>query len=294
MLKCIRRAMTLQDIIGLIDNEMHTIPDTVIHRWLRVPYTLNVRIYKKVKQPEATLLFIHGIGDNGNMWRKVVDQLPSHLSVVVVDLLGFGDSPKPHWGTYDAKMQARSLLSTYLKLRITSKVVVVGHSLGALVAIEFAKKFPLLTQSLILCSPPIYDHDVRRRLSIRPDKLLRDIYGLAADDPQRLIRLYVVAKKVGLGNESLSVNSENVTTFIATLRASIINQSTIRDITKLTLPITILHGLLDPFVIRRNLVSLAKKHQNIIYHEVAAAHIIRGLYAKKIVAVISSTIKRSS
>jgi cis-3-alkyl-4-acyloxetan-2-one decarboxylase len=81
--------------------------------------------------------------------------------VIVVDLLGFGDSPKPDWATYDARTQAQSLAKTLLGLGLTQRVVLVGHSMGSLVAVEFAKRYPALVKALVLCSPPLYNVDPR-------------------------------------------------------------------------------------------------------------------------------------
>ena len=112
--------------------------DKFFHKTLRIPYSLNIRHRRIVKHAAATYIFIHGIGDNGDMWQNILAKLPKNTNYLAIDLLGFGDSPMPLWATYDAKAQARSLLATYLKLRIASRVVVVGHSLGSLVAVEFA------------------------------------------------------------------------------------------------------------------------------------------------------------
>src|SRR5438094_99045 len=125
----------------------------IIHRWLRLPYTLHVRYNKKPKKPHATVLFIHGLGNTGDAWKEVIDKLPDDIRVISIDLLGFGQSPRPNWAVYNAKTQARSVLATFLKLRLRTPVYVVGHSLGALVGIEVAKRYPLLVKGLVLCSP---------------------------------------------------------------------------------------------------------------------------------------------
>ena len=65
-------------------------------------------------------------------------------------MLGFGQSPRPQWAVYDAKTQARSVIATLLKLRFSTPLTIVGHSLGALVAIEMALRYPLLVKKLFL------------------------------------------------------------------------------------------------------------------------------------------------
>ena len=41
------------------------------------------------------LLLIHGIGDNSDSWRTVLDELAKDYTVIVPDLLGHGRSDKP-------------------------------------------------------------------------------------------------------------------------------------------------------------------------------------------------------
>src|SRR5688500_11433144 len=104
--------------------------DKVIHRWLGLPYTLHVRVDHRPKKARATVLFLHGIGNSGAAWNDVINKLPDDVRFVTIDLLGFGNSKQPVWATYDAKIQARAILATYLKLRIRGRVIIVGHSLG--------------------------------------------------------------------------------------------------------------------------------------------------------------------
>ena len=131
----------------------------LFHQYLGVPYRLNIRELRKVKKPRATLLFIHGIGSSGAEWQEVIKHIPQDVSIVTIDLLGFGESPRPEWARYDASEQAKAVIATLLRNRVATRMVVVGHSLGALVAVEVARKYPLLVKSLVLCSPPFYAAD---------------------------------------------------------------------------------------------------------------------------------------
>src|SRR5690606_13354373 len=99
-------------------------------------------------------VFIHGIGGTGGVWKEVIAKLTvENIRIIVVDLIGFGDSPRPEWAMYSTKFQARSLRSTLLRKGILGKVTIVGHSMGSLVAIDMARRYPLSVKQLILCSP---------------------------------------------------------------------------------------------------------------------------------------------
>lgn len=261
--------------------------DTLIHRWLRIPYALNVRHTHRPKNPRATVLFLHGIGNSGDAWSDVIAKLPNDIRVVSIDLLGFGDSPKPKWALYNAKTQARSVLATYLKLRITAPVIIVGHSLGSLVAIEITKRYPIIVESLILCSPPLYDvSDTKKRFDTRPDKILRQLYDAAYKRPDDFVRLSAVAMKYSLINKSFNVTEDNIESYMATLRAMIINQTSLQDAYKLKVPTTIIQGTLDPLVVSKNLKSLAKRNTNIMLSSVLASHEVRGLFVGAVIKTI--------
>ncbi len=260
----------------------------VVHKWLRVPYNLHVRAFKRSKQAKTTILFIHGLGSTGKMWTPVINKLSSESNgkhnIVSVDLLGSGKSPKPYWETYNAKLQARALLRTYLKLRLRTPLIVVGHSLGSLVAIEFAKRYPLLTKKLILCSPPMY-----RPASDVPgfsrDKLLPLTYEKLLASPKLVMKLYNYGKVTKL-DPSLELTEDNMPMFAATMRSSIINQTATQDIRKLKIPIHLIHGAFDPVVVKSNLIKLQKAHPNITLTTVAASHPLNDAYITSILGDI--------
>ncbi len=268
--------------------------DSVIHRWLRVPYSLHVRHYRKLKKPRATVLFIHGIGNSGDAGHDVIERLPKDVRIVTIDLLGFGNSPQPKWAIYNAKTQANAVLATYLKLRITSQVIIVGHSLGALVGIEIAKRYPLLVDSLILCSPPLYDtNDTKNTILPKSDRLLRQLYKSAQRRPEEFVRLSAFAMKYKLINRSFSVTAESVEYYMAALESTIVNQTAYDDAYKLKTPTLIIKGTLDPFVVNRNLRKLVKTNHNIKMATVIAGHEVRGLFVLAVVKAIKERLPKN-
>lgn len=267
--------------------------DTLLHRWLRVPYMLNTHYVSKPRKARATVLFIHGIGNSGQAWQDVIERLPNDVHVVSIDLLGFGDSPSPKWAVYNAKTQVKSLLATYLKLRITTPVIVVGHSLGALVAIEMAKKYPLLVRSLLLCSPPLYDTSDARMSGFRSDSILRQMYQSAYNRPDDFVRAAAVAMKYNLINKSFNVTPENIDSYMASLETMIINQTSLEDARTLRVPTTIIRGTLDPLVVTKNLKQLAKQNENITLKTVFAGHEVKGRFVGAVVRAIEDHLPKS-
>ena len=219
--------------------------DTITHRFIRVPYSLHYEVFQSPKKPKATFIFIHGIGNTLHSWDDVAARLPKDVRAIGVDLLGFGESPKPSWAVYSAKTQARSVGLTIARLGLTQKPIVVGHSLGALVAVDVARRYPFALRQLVLCSPPFYHPELKTAAGLlRPyDDVLRELYRTAKKHPEQLEHLSVFAVKLGLANKSLNITNDNITSYIAALESSIINQTSLQDIANLRLPITIFYGL---------------------------------------------------
>lgn len=272
--------------------ETMALKDTIFHRWLKIPYTLHIEINRMPATKKApTILFIHGIGNSGAAWQEIIGQLPDHFRLITIDLLGFGKSPRPAWATYNAKTQARSVIATLLKLRINGPVIIVGHSLGALVAVEVTKRYPLIVRSLILCSPPFYAVDeVTRRLFPSGDSMLRKMYRHGIDHPETLIKIAALAIRLGIVNKTFTLTANDVPSYMGALEASIINQTSLEDATQLKKPVTIIAGRFDPVVIKRNLKTLAMRNKRVKLITVTAGHEVTHRFIPPIIRAINSSV----
>lgn len=268
--------------------------DQLVHKYMRLPYALHVHKVRKVKRPRASVLLLHGIGTSGAAWDEVIAGLPKDVDVISVDLLGFGRSPSPRWAIYNTVSQARSVIATLLKLRVKQQLIVVGHSMGALVAVEMAKRYPLLVKSLILCSPPFYSNRIEaRRLFPDRDKTLKDLYRLVRKHPQEFTTVVPLATKYRLVEKAFDVTDENVGSYMAALEASIINQTALEDAKKLQKPIRILHGTFDPVVIKKNLEEIVTTNNNAELRVILAGHAVLGPYIPAIVEEINAMTSRA-
>lgn len=99
-----------------------------------------------------TVLLLHGEDFSGHYWEKTAETLAAHgFRVVVPDQLGFGASSRPdiHYSFHQMAEDTRRLLS-YLNVR---EVEVVGHSMGAMLAVRFTLLYPTMTRKLVLEDP---------------------------------------------------------------------------------------------------------------------------------------------
>lgn len=258
--------------------------DTLIHKWLSVPYRLHVKKRKAATRPRATIVFLHGIGNKGESWDDIISQLPQDVTAITVDLLGFGNSPRPIWAKYDVRTQARAVITTLIGLHIRGRVTIVGHSLGSLVAIEVTKRYPAIVKSLLLCSPPLYDTEKDKI------RLVTAALGQIRRNPERFVKLVAIAKKYKLANKSFSVTDENVHSYMETLQASILTQTSLSDAVGIRKPIVMIYGSADPWVKKRNLTSVVNGNSHASLVTIRAGHEVRGPYGKVVVREINRSI----
>ena len=220
------------------------------------------------------------------MWRRVVERhgIDNTTRVLAIDLLGFGNSPRPHWKTYNVKTQVDSLVATLAQQKVNGRIILVGHSLGALVAIHAARYFPSLINSLILCSPPLYHQQGKDRLA---ERQLRALYQKIINKPA-LSKVIAsdFAKKYKLFNPGFHVDESNLQIFLDTLDAAIINQNTLSEISELTIPVEIFYGQFDPVIINKNLRKLAKQ-KHIAVTKIVASHEIDRRYGQFVAQAIN-------
>ena len=101
---------------------------------------------------DNTVLLLHGKNFNGYYWKGVIAALSSNgYRVVVPDQVGWGQSDKPniHYSFPLLAANTKKLLDT---LGIT-KVHVVGHSMGGMLATRFALMYPATVDKLIYEDP---------------------------------------------------------------------------------------------------------------------------------------------
>ncbi len=94
-----------------------------------------------------------GLGDGAEKVRALQDRLARETAVVAYDRAGYGRS-EPGPFPRDAGREADELRVLLDSARVTGPVVLVGHSLGALIVQVFAKRYPKRTAGLVLLDPP--------------------------------------------------------------------------------------------------------------------------------------------
>lgn len=200
------------------------------------------------------------------------------------DLLGFGESPKPEPYSYSASAQADALRTTLRWQYPLRKVNLVGHSMGGLIALEFAKRYPRKVRSLILSNVPILlqpEHHKTlsdRYVHITP-RLRNEIHtrGYRALHKSKFISKKVLsryAKRKLDQPEFDRYDLEHISeyAYMESLQHVLERQDVMRGATKLNVPTLIICGKRDKVAIDRNAQKLAETLPSATLLEVDASH----------------------
>ncbi|XP_076956068.1 putative lysophospholipase BODYGUARD 3 [Bidens hawaiensis] len=107
------------------------------------------------------VLFIHGFISSSAFWTETVfpnftKTTKSTYRLFAIDLLGFGRSPKPHDSLYTIKEHLDMIEKSVLEEHKVKSFHIVAHSLGCILALALAVKYPNSVKSLTLIAPPYF------------------------------------------------------------------------------------------------------------------------------------------
>ena len=107
--------------------------------------------FHAAKKPGGPLLFLlHGTGSSAHSWSDLIDPLTDFADVLAVDLPGHGFTRGGQSRLMRLPAMAEALQQLLGHLQCTGHVVMVGHSAGAALAIEWALRFAKQNPGLAL------------------------------------------------------------------------------------------------------------------------------------------------
>jgi len=248
--------------------------DRLWHQWLRRPYRLAKPLDSGSGQP---VILLHGIGRTGQTWQHVIDLLTGQpYRLVAVDLLGFGDSPKPGWPKYDVDDHARAVIASIAGLRLNRPAILIGHSMGCLVAVRIARLRPDLVRHLVLYEMPLYEglpekRRYRAQLAIYNRLYARLLNFEPTFEPEKARLAERLARRV----TGFEVDRATWRPFLKSLEHTILKQTAAEDIKHISVPMDVIYGSFDMLVIRGKPQRIfGEDSGNITAHTIRARHMI--------------------
>lgn len=161
-----------------------------------------------VQQGTGTpVILIHGIAASLHDWDEFIPELTNHgYASYALDLLGHGDSPKPASRSYNMDWLFEHFSRWVISLRLTEPAILIGHSLGGYIALEYARRVSAWTRGLILIDP-FYSRSQLPFL-LRQSYSSRNLRGvIVGKTPPWLFRTIVDITSLAMGHSAGALHS---------------------------------------------------------------------------------------
>jgi pimeloyl-ACP methyl ester carboxylesterase len=173
-----------------------------------IPTTANF-----IQQGTGTpIILVHGLAASLHDWDELIPALTTHgYASYALDLLGHGDSPKLSSRAYQMEWMFEHFLHWMRSLRLTEPAIVVGHSLGGHIALEYARRVSAWTRGLILVNP--FYSTSQLPLLLRRTYRHPTLSGLIASRlPEWIFRVVVDITSMSMGHSAGAIHSlpENI------------------------------------------------------------------------------------
>jgi pimeloyl-ACP methyl ester carboxylesterase len=217
------------------------------------------------------LLFLHGLGGSWEDWAANLQSFgPSHRAMAI-DFPGFGDSDKPD---VDYSIEwLTGIVEKFLEERKLERVTLVGHSMGALVALRLAARGNSRVQRLIVADAvgigdkaEFLSYVLTKKI-MGPDSRWESVEGVMRDQFRAMIEIFIKVQKPKTSKEFFqSIPKSPVTgnpllpmTPAVQLSASIIDFDIRPKLASILQPTLILWGEKDPIAPLRDAEYLKSK-----------------------------------
>lgn len=106
------------------------------------------------KKNGIPVIFIHGTASANDVWENQYKALnEQNFRIIGIDLRGHGKSKNPG-GICTIDVHVNDLKETFSHIGINEKMIIIGHSFGAVLALKFAESYPEEVIKLLLVSIP--------------------------------------------------------------------------------------------------------------------------------------------
>ena len=240
---------------------------------------------------QSPVMFLHGFGGSIGHWRHNWSPIAAHHAVYALDLVGFGASRKPQT-QYNINLWVEQLHDFWLTF-IRVPIVIVGNSIGSLVALVAAATYPEMVRSLVMVS--LFDPSVEqdkipgwllpavnkfKLFLVQPWLLKRIFYVVSKPKLVKRWARFAYANDQAIDPELLDIfltpaqEPEAANAFAAILRGMInsyFSPNVRRFFPRMKLPMLLIWGHRDRIIPRSNIESLARLNPRLQFVEMPAA-----------------------
>lgn len=177
--------------------------NSTLEKDFNIPTTANF-----IQHGEGTpVVLIHGIAASYHDWDDLIPELSQRgYSCYALDLLGHGDSPKIDSRAYQMDWMVDHFSAWMRSLRLTEPAILIGHSLGGYIALDYARRVSAWTRGLVLINP-FYSLSQLPRLVRRTYRRSHLSSYILEKTPRWLFRFIVDMTSVAMGHSTGALHS---------------------------------------------------------------------------------------
>lgn len=235
----------------------------------------NNKIYYEVVGVGPSIIFLHGWGSSSQNFLNIIDDLIAKYKVILIDLPSFGNSPS--FQNPPSIKDLHNLLDAFIKELNIEKPIIVGHSYGGRIAIEYASKNKNISSLILIDSAGIKNNIIKNKLKVLIYKLKKRYY--------KLTKNYM--KYQNLITSSGSSDFKNASLIQKQMLIKAVNYNQKKLLKKIKCPTLIIFGENDLTVPLKDAYIFNKKIKNsglvIIPNATHFPHIENEYYFKKVI-----------
>ena len=259
--------------------------------WSLWPFRKKPRLHVALNEGSgAPVVLLHGIASSSVTYEFVVPELKKSHHVLAVDLLGFGQSTAPREAAFTIDEHVDAVVATIDSVAVKTPLTLVGHSLGALIAIRLAARYPKYVAHLVIVSPPVYmqsDQEVNPLERAQMDAYLK-LYDFMRANPTFTKTAAQALERISPIRNLVDVSEANWRAFSLSLERCIESQSTVTDLAQVRCGVDLIYGTLDPFLAPAGLRVIERMRGVATTKVDGVDHVIRPKLAKELVRIIDN------
>lgn len=109
----------------------------------------DLSIHYEIAGQGEPLVLLHGMSNNSQSWKKQMKELQEYYTVIAWDAPGYGQSSDPQ-EEFRHFSHFADVLKEFIEELHYDSIYLLGHSMGAAIALDFCHRFPSMVKALII------------------------------------------------------------------------------------------------------------------------------------------------
>ncbi|WP_026566672.1 alpha/beta fold hydrolase [Bacillus sp. UNC41MFS5] len=207
----------------------------------------DLSIHYEIEGNGEPLVLLHGMSNNSQSWKEQIQELKKHYTVIAWDAPGYGKSSDPAEEFRYFKEFAHILKGMLDEMKL-EKIYLLGHSMGAAIAIEFCRLYAHKVQRLIIADP------TRGAAALDPEenelKLKNRLFSIENLSPEEIAEKRIKALLSPYASKEVYQRVKEIMTQVRpagyrSVAYSLYHQNQMKELSQINVPVLVICGELD-------------------------------------------------